>query len=340
MSKLLSCRLLLLCGMIIWLPLLALPGRAEQTRDAEAIGPPTYAEQAAALWEQIEEAQSHTKALEARLEGKNGMAAMILQWRIEQAVLNALELSHRLCQLVIDQESAGEDPGPFRAIAKELLQVIPQRLMAGIEQQLAAEESISGSSGLSAIEQIAFEDDRERLLKRRLQAYKILLRNLQLSDELGLESSRQRDFLNGSLAEAAANHSIALEISRRFSKTLDRQKRALPDDTELAAKVRVNGERNKLLNDALRQMVEMMEQLDLRTVEYRQQLVAATGAVTTDILDLEVLRGLLENWLKAAGTWAFFVRGRARGGLTRPATMRVAALRSRPMSTPLCARAR
>jgi len=303
MRNLQTCQIILLSGLLNGLLLLAPSGWASQPPAAGGTEQPSYSEQAKALWDQIEESRTQIRELEDRAKGQQGMAAMILDSRIQEAIHQALNLSHQLCQLVIDRKAADEDPGPFQDTARELLQVIPERVRAGAQRQLASVDISADITGLSATEQITVEDNRAEISKRLLEAYKILLRNLQLSEHLGLETAQQQDFLLGALADATANQSIGLELGRRYGKRLERQSRALPDDTELTAKLRVNGERIKRLNNTLRQLVEMMEQLDMRTVEYRQQLAAATGTVTTDILDLEVFSSLLQRWLSAAGSW-------------------------------------
>lgn len=303
MGNLRCCRLILLSAILNWLLLLAVPAWASQQPEADSAIQPSYEEQSGALSDQIEQSASLIKELETRREGRQGVAAMVLDRRIEAVTLEALDLSHQLVQLVIDREAAGEDPGPYRETARQLLQTIPKRVRAVVKKRLAVSDFDKDIGALGATEQIALEADRELLSKQLVAGYNILLRNLELSGKLDLDTSGQRDFLIGSLADVAADQSIALEVAQRRSKTLERQVATLPDDVELAAQARVSGERVKRLNDTLRQLVDMMEPLGLRVVEYRQQLVAATGTVTTDILDFEVATGLLQRWLHAAGTW-------------------------------------
>ncbi len=298
-----SCRTVVLIAFLAWLLLPVSPVSADQP-PAAVTATPGYSEQATALRDEIQASKRHIAELETRLEQKQGVAAMILESRIQDEIHRVLDLSHQLCQLVIDRVAANEDPGPFRETAQELLQLIPERVRIGAQRQLASIENRADLTALSATEQIASEDERAELSKRLLASYSVLMRNLQLSERLSFETEQQVDFLRQALAEAAENQSIGLELARRYGKIVERQSRALPEDTELAAKVRVSGERIKRLNDALRQLVELMKQLDMRTVEYRQQLVAVTGTVTTDILDFEVFIGMLQRWLHRTIAWS------------------------------------
>jgi small conductance mechanosensitive channel len=285
-------------------PLLAVsPAWGDQAPAEVDTGPQSYSEQASSLLEEINDSMNRGKELEAELKEKQGLPAMILDSRILMVAHRTLDLSHQLCQLVIDREAAGEDPGPFRQSAQELLQLIPERVRAGVKQRLASADTGVDIAGLSVAELIALEDEGAELSEDLLEAYGILLRNLQLSEQLGIETSQQEEFLRNALSDAAERRSIGLEIARRYDRVIKRQSRALPDDAELAAKVKVGDEHIRRLNDDLRQLVGMMQSLDMRTVEYRQQLVAATGTVTTDILDFEVLGGILQRWLNTAAVW-------------------------------------
>jgi len=304
MFNLQSSRIFLLIAFLNSLLLLVSPVRADESPAAGVAEPPSYSEQANALLDEIQESKSRIVELEATHKEKQGLSAIILDSRIQDATHRTLGLSHQLCQLVIDREAAEEDPGPFRKTAQDLLQLIPKRVRTGVQRLLASEDNGTDITVLSAVDQIAFEDERAELSKRLLESYGILLRNLQLSDQLGLETTQQREFLHEALAEAAEKQSIGLELARRYGKILGRQSRALPDDAEQTAKVKVSDERVKRLNDGLRQLVELMKQLDMRTVEYRQQLVAVTGTVTTDIFDFEVFGGMLQLWLNKTVAWS------------------------------------
>lgn len=283
--------------------LLPSPNQADQTGVVDGAEPPSYSEQATALLEQIQESKERIKGLEARAAEQQGLAALVLGNRIQLETHRALQLSHQLCKLVIDREAAQGDPGAFRKSAVEFLQLIPERVRVGMQSQLALEDFGTDITELSAVDQVSLEDDRAELSKRLLDALRLLLINLQLSEQLGLDVTQQRDFITDLLSEVAENQSISLSLARRYGKRLERLARALPDDAELKAKVRISDERRRRLNDGLRQLVDLMKQLDMRTVEYQQQLVAVTGTVTTDILDIEVFSGMLQSWANTILAW-------------------------------------
>ncbi len=282
------------------MPALAQPSASKSAATPE----PSFAAQAAALQQQIDESTRQMRQLVERRDLAEGVAARVFDRRVEAAALNALSQAQQLVELVIAQQAAGEDPGAFQKTASGMLRAIPERLRAYANQLLAASETGKSLESMTAVEQIALEAEREQLSNRLLIIFQALVRNLELSDQLGLDTTEQIRFLTEALTDSAANQSVALELAREREPVLARQVKALPEDKELAALTRVNGERINRLNDDLRQLVAMMETLGLPVTHYRQQVVTAAGTVTTDILDLEVIKGLVAKWLQTAGLWA------------------------------------
>jgi len=151
-------RNILMIALLTSWPLLAAFARADEPPAEVVAESPSYPTQAAALLEEIHDSRAVIGALEAARLESQGLSAMILDGRLQRASHRALDLSHQLCQLVIDQEAAGEDPGSFREEAKELLELIPVRLREDVQQRLASEDIDVDIASLSAVEQIALED--------------------------------------------------------------------------------------------------------------------------------------------------------------------------------------
>ncbi len=66
----------------------------------------------------------------------------------------------------------------------------------------------------------------------------------------------------------------------------------LPDDAELKAKKQVAVARVKKIAVAIQNNLFLMERLGLETSGFKQQLLTATGEITSNVFDLEVLAGL------------------------------------------------
>lgn len=290
--------LLLLIGLLPTNSLLA-QGAAKKSEEL------SYEEKAAALDAEINALIADNKQLKTRQAQQEGQYAAILSRRIEENALSALDSAHKLVELVIEHEADGGDPGPFRAQAVELLETIPEgarkyinELMSDPRMGLSTE-----TKDMSVAQKVALEADRERISRRILTLQKAMLRNLELSRKMDLNTTGQEEYLAKTLADSAENLSVALEMTNEKSGTLARQVGALPADTDLAALTQVNNSAAKRLSDSLRETVAMMETLDLDVVRYRQQLIGSAGSVTTDIFDVDVLKGLTGRWFDSIRDW-------------------------------------
>ena len=71
---------------------------------------------------------------------------------------------------------------------------------------------------------------------------------------------------------------------------------ALPTDTDVAARLAVGEARVQVASRALQSIVNLMRQTDLDASHYSQQLLTATGELTSDVLDVGVLAALAKEW--------------------------------------------
>lgn len=123
-----------------------------------------------------------------------------------------------------------------------------------------------------------------------------VIASLDLSRRFGIDTSEDEAALKEVLLERASNVSVFLEISLDDVTGLRAGVDALPDDAELRAKVAIAENRVQETAAALERIVAMMSQMDLDTTEYQQQLLTATGAITTDVLNFKIIGNLLSRW--------------------------------------------
>ncbi len=273
---------------------------------AQEKGEPTYEEQADAMLAEIEAITADSRELEERMAQTEGDFARVLARRLEDNGLDALGVAHNLAELVIAREAAGEDPGEYRDKAVDFLNKIPLGIRDYIDRLLADPASGIGASSkdLSTADKVALEAERERISARILTLYQGMVRNLELSQQLGLDTTEQASYLTRVLSDAAQSQSVGLEMAQEQADTLSRQLAALPGDADLTALSTINADRAKRLTESLRETVAMMQKLELDVVTYRQQLIASSGSVTTDIFNLEVFGGLISRWLGSMKDWA------------------------------------
>ena len=108
--------------------------------------------------------------------------------------------------------------------------------------------------------------------------------------------SEEAEAIKPVLEERATNVSVFLELSVDAAAGLRAGADALPDDTELKAKVSVAESRVRESAQALERVVAQMELMGLETAEYSEQVLTATGALTTDVFDFAVIGSLISRW--------------------------------------------
>jgi small conductance mechanosensitive channel len=70
----------------------------------------------------------------------------------------------------------------------------------------------------------------------------------------------------------------------------------LPSNTELVDWLSAAQSRVQLTAKSVQDMVALMNSLGLETRHYRRQVLTATGEITTDVLDVGIVAGLLAQW--------------------------------------------
>jgi small conductance mechanosensitive channel len=117
-----------------------------------------------------------------------------------------------------------------------------------------------------------------------------------IADKLGLDAAVEIEYLNEYLPESAANRSVFLQMALDEVVMLRSVVATLPDDEELTAQLAVAEARIKWASQMLQDGLDLMQRIDLDNRGYRQQIVTATGELTTDVLDVGVFAGLIRQW--------------------------------------------
>ncbi|MFM2590168.1 mechanosensitive ion channel family protein [Vibrio sp. TBV020] len=137
--------------------------------------------------------------------------------------------------------------------------------------------------------------------------YEQLAETFVIADQLQIDVSSTKEKLKGALSERAEFLSNAIlyvgsqksEVERRLGYVSAAEKEAL--DQEI---VRFN-ERIAMTVISLQTTVTLMEDLGVDGTDYKQLLLATTGDINADVLDVDVAFGLFEEWLVSFKSWAF-----------------------------------
>jgi len=198
------------------------------------------------------------------------------------------------CKAVADLEAGGIKIDKYHQRAIEILgsQVnAANTTTAEIRQQMVFPEA-----GFSAAEQAAAYSRVFELLDTVNHAYEIFIEGLNLSRRFELDVTAQQTWFKEILLERAATGSIFLEMTMADVRALRASVSAVPGDTEIAAKLGVAVTNVSRIANGLSVVLTMMESQDMDITGYQQQLLGATGQITTDFLEVGVFTNLLLGW--------------------------------------------
>jgi small conductance mechanosensitive channel len=236
--------------------------------------------------------------IKTHLEGVDGLRAQIIGARLDTAIGDWFQTTVELARDVATQDEQGRDVSAFFDPLVEELRKIPA-VGQGIIDRLR-ETVVFPDDGMAPAEVVVAD---QRLLKtiRDLDSvYAALITYLEMAESFGYEKSELRQSLEQEFDDASANRSIFLQITLDNVAVLKSAVATMPSDTELPKKFNAAQARISVASQALQSAVDLMNRLGMPTRQFRQQLLTATGELTTDVLDVGLVAGLIRDWSKAA----------------------------------------
>ena len=238
------------------------------------------------------------RSLRKRLDNVEGLALKVLEARLSRYWNELIVLVHSTAEDVLELEKAGHDVTTYKETISNGLNSAPAAIFEEIDRVDTKITLPEGSQ--SAAEQSAIDADARIAIDRLNTLYRALLDNIKLQRAYDLDPADVEAELNARLEERAAGTSAFLDLSTADAQAARAQLAALPDDTEIAARVAVAEHRVSLSSDALKSIASLMKEQGLDTSTYDAQLISTTGAITADIFDISVLRDLFSGWLSSA----------------------------------------
>ena len=251
-----------------------------------------------------------TKRYEA-LDPTDRLGRTITNVRLNRTWTTLVQEIHAATRLMLDLEGAGAEVQSERSAVKALLPLVPVFSFATIDR-------LSKEVRLPADDQPAAEQATiyARIAGNAAHIDLLLdqvLENLALQKRFGLDVGSVEAELNTRLEERAATTSAFLDVASNDVNALQVELEALPGDEEITARLGVANELVAQSADVLRGLTGKMEAQGLDTTLYKAQLIAVTGEITKEVLDVSVLRGLVGDawadsldWLKDNGTSLVF----------------------------------
>lgn len=242
----------------------------------------------------IEEQKQSIKTLQARVARSEGITKTAFEIRLDKAWMKLLEQGLAFGEAVAAQEKAGAKVDTYRNQVVDILK--SQANVANeIVERISARIDVP-EPGLSAAEKAAAYTKVFATLDTLNRAYSLLIKSLKLSHQFEIDVSKQEALLKEKLADRAANGSILLEMAMNDVTALRASVAAMPDDAELKAKLAVATNHVRDLANGLATVVVMLEDLDMDAAMYHEQVLSATGEITTEVFEVGVLTNLLLGW--------------------------------------------
>jgi small conductance mechanosensitive channel len=273
-----------------------LPAVAQEAPSTELAEQQPMPDETAKALQESYDAIGARRARIARLDGllaanEGKVEQLVYGARLDRAWVDLVEDGEKFIRAVSDAGKAGYELGPFAALAEQVL--TNQAEVVSAAWSRLRESTSLPEADLSAAEQAAAYARLYDVAETTDRIFNAYLGDLQLAEELGIDMSEDVESIKKVVAERALNTSVFLELSVDEATGIKAGAAALPNDAELQAKVLVADERVAQSAKVLERIVGHMDSLGLETSEYSEQILTATGAVTSEAFDIAVIGRLL-----------------------------------------------
>jgi small conductance mechanosensitive channel len=286
----------------VFVVVLLAAGQAHAQEEQTAAGPKALSGESRTRieerFDEIESLKDEVADLSQRLEDSEGLARTIADARLLSVRSSLFDATLSLAKDLAAEQERGIAVDTLKQRLRAELEVFPQQATDAVDR--LAEAIQFDYRELSPREAVV--SDRTLLLAvRRVDAVLSALAGYtEIAAGMDLDASQQVGFLREKLADQAANRSVFLEVAISQVGLARSSSAALPKDEELLSWVAAAEARVRVASSALQGTVNLMNRTGMDTRSYRQQIVTATGALTTDVLDVGVFAGLISEWSKTA----------------------------------------
>lgn len=273
---------------------------AEKTRQEIVAGLARIAEDQVSL--------SELQSLRTRYQGTENR---MLDVRISRTLSDLVAKAHSTAKTYL---AKAKELGDTDELRKEITAVLAS-LSAPIEEELLRRRRsiVLPRSDQPASEQAAMIADLEEFAKVDDKLLDYLVATNDLAAQLGIDTHSSEAVTRKLVISGTENASAYLDVTMGNLAKLRRQQSVLPKNEEISAKIAIAEKHVHFVAEVLRQRAKRMNALGLDVSEINAQLIAATGALTTEIFDWSALKHLtrdffgdIANWISDNGARAVF----------------------------------
>ncbi len=229
-----------------------------------------------------------------RAEELEGEFVKILVARQDRIWTSMFQSTVNLAKEVATQRANGLDVSVYRDTLVVELAALPDEAHAAMERLRG--RVVFPSDDLAPKEFVIADRELFKAIGELDKIFAALITYVELAEEFNLDASADREYVVDEVTESAANRSIFLEMALDDVAVLRSTVTTLPSNTELVDWLSAAQSRVQLTAKSVQNMVALMNSLGLETRHYRRQVLTATGEITTDVLDVGIVAGLLAQW--------------------------------------------
>ena len=246
----------------------------------------------------IEDQKEDIETTEARLGDFESTPADILGARRDRVWTSMFHKTLQLARDVAAQQDSGKDVSAYRDHLISELSELPDEAYDTLQH---LRNRVEFPSADLPPEKFVVAD--QKLFKRLREVddiFRALIAYVQVAEKFGLNASDERAYLEQELTDAAANRSIFLELALDDVVMLRSAIATLPGNENLTSWLNAAQTRVQMTAKAMQGLIALIKALGLETRQYRQQVLTATGEITTDVLDVGIVADLVSQWGKAS----------------------------------------
>lgn len=284
------------------LAMICLPGSANAQNAATQDDLQPMPEQVAAGFDQtladIEILKEDFERLKGQLSDLNGVPANILGGRRDRLWASMFSKTLALARDVSAQEDGGIDVSAYKGNLTRELSDLPDDGYVAIQR--LRERVVFPSNDLAPEDFVVIDQKLFKQIRELDEIFRALTTYVDIAGKFDLNATKEKAYLVQALTDGAANRSIFLEMALDDAIMLRSSIATLPANENLINWLSAVQTRIRMTAKALQNMIALMQALGMETRLYRQQVITATGEITTDVLDIGLVAGLVSQWGKAS----------------------------------------
>lgn len=262
--------------------------------EAAAVLSESDTEKLNAMVSDLEYRRNHIADLEERIASSDEKFKAVLQVRLAKSWIELLQYSNAFGETVLKLQDKGTAGSEYwdQAVAEinahpDIARFSAKGLQAHMTLPSDTTDVVAQTAAYARLAELRAVQDT---------LFGLLFDSIDLAKQYQIDVTAEESFLRSSLDNRAENNSVILDLAMLDVKGRQAGLAALPDDVDLKNQLALGKGRVTGLAKSLQAAVTMMDRLKMNTGAYREQIIKATGEISSETFNVEVLGNLLAQW--------------------------------------------